>query len=347
MRVVFLDPLEGVNRDVAFDLLGAHELIAAPSREELPEGWQTAEAVVWTQWPLDREMLDQMPHLKLVQRIGRFRARGDACAAIERGIPTSVLPHGTSARVAEHSVALIHGLYRGLAQSDAAVRAGINPAGLEPKAYVGGPPTLNWPRLPGLQSLYFKTIGILGFGEIGALIALLLRPFHVNVLYNKRTVLDAEQEQFFGVTYASLDEVLHNSDFVCNLIPVSDATRGMIGAREFGIMKPTAFFINTGRAATTDENALAQAIAEKRIAGAGLDVFELEPLPTDHLLAKLPQTLLTPHTAGGGGTPERVLNGLGGATDNYTLLGENLRRVEAGEPVLLPLGITDPKPGMS
>ncbi len=258
-----------------------------------------------------------------------------------------MLPHGTSARVAEHTVALIHGLYRGLIHSDAAVRDGTNPAGLVPASYVGGPPTLNWPRLGGLQSLYFKTVGILGFGEIGALIALLLRPFHCNVLYNKRTVLDAEQEQYFGVSYASMDEVLVNSDVVCDLVPVTDATRGLLGAREFGLMKPSAYFINTGRAATTDEAALAQALAEKRIAGAGLDVFELEPLPVDSALAKLSNVLLTPHTAGGGGTPERVLNGLGGATDNYTLLAENLRRVEAGEPVLLPLSLTDPKPGMS
>lgn len=347
MRVAFLDPLEGVAKEVEPQFLGRHDVIVAPAAGELPEGWQSAEAVVWTQWSVDRAFIESLPNLRFMQRIGRFRARGDATAALERGIPVSVLPHGTSARVAEHTLALIHGLFRGLLASHDAVLKGTNPAGLAPQLQPGPATTLNWARLPGLQSLYFKTVGIVGFGEIGACLALLLKPFNCRVLYHKRGRLEPEYERFFGVTYASLDELLSTSDAVSNLLPVTDTTRGMLGKREFGLMKPSAYFVNTGRSATTDEGALAKALAERRIAGAGLDVFLLEPLPPEHPLTRLPNVLLTPHTAGGGGTPERVLGGLGGWIDTFERLAENLRRVESGEPVLSPMALSDPRPGLS
>src|SRR5690606_12342967 len=115
---------------------------------------------------------------------GRFRANGDVTAAIGRGIPVSVFPHGTSGRVAEHAFALIMGLMRGLLRSDKAVRSGENPADMTPQERLGGTPTVNWARVPGLETLYFKTIGIVGFGEIGAVLALLLQPFGCRVLYN-------------------------------------------------------------------------------------------------------------------------------------------------------------------
>ncbi|HLF77456.1 MAG TPA: NAD(P)-dependent oxidoreductase, partial [Dehalococcoidia bacterium] len=322
-----------------------HEVMAAPAKGELPEGWQSAETVVWSQWPVDAALIAAMPNLRFMQRIGRFRAQGDPAAALQRGIPVSVLPHGTSGRVAEHTLALIMGLFRGLLASHESVLKGTNPAGLAPTPQLGGPPGLNWARLPGLQSLFLKTIGIAGFGEIGACLALLLRPFGCRVLYHKRTPLTHEQEAYFGVTYASLDELLSTSDAVCDLVPVSDATRSMLGGREFGLMKPSAYFVNTGRAATTDEEALVAALSEGRIAGAGLDVFSLEPLPTDHPFTRLPNVLLTPHTAGGGGTPERVVGGLGGWIDTFERLAENLRRVQAGEPVINPMLPTDPTPG--
>jgi phosphogluconate 2-dehydrogenase len=347
MRVAFLDPLDGVAKEVEPQFLGGHDVIAAPGAGELPAGWQSAEAVVWTQWPVDRAFIGSLPKLRFMQRIGRFRARGDASAALERGVPVSVLPHGTSARVAEHTLVLIHGLFRGLLASHDAVLKGTNPAGLSPQEQPGPATTLNWARLPGLQSLYFKTVGIVGFGEIGACLALLLQPFSCRVLYHKRGRLEPDQERFFGVTYASLDELLSTSDAVSNLLPVTDATRGMLGQREFGLMKPSAYFVNTGRSATTDESALAQALAERRIAGAGLDVFLMEPLPPNDPLTRLPNVLLTPHTAGGGGTPERVLGGLGGWIDTFERLAENLRRVESGEPVLSPMTLSDPKPGLT
>ena len=347
MRVAFMEPLDAVAKDMPAEFLAGHDVSIAPAAGETPEGWQDAEAIVWSRWPVDRDFIEGLPRLRFMQRLGRFRARGDAAAAFERKLPVSVLPHGTSGRVAEHTFALILGLFRGLLLSHNAVIAGRNPDGIEPiEQKPGNQPGLNWTRLPGLQSLHFKTVGIAGFGEIGACLARLLRPFDCTVLYYKRTPLTPEQERFWGVRYASFDELLATSDAVSNLVPVSDATRGMFGAREFGLMKPTAYFVNTGRAATTDEDALVKALSDKQIAGAGIDVFSYEPLPRDHPILGLPNVLLTPHTAGGGGNERVSIGGLGGWTDTFQRLRENLRRVEAGEPVLSPMGASDPPPGM-
>ena len=345
MRVAFMDPLDAVAKEMPAQFLGDHDVTIATTPGEAPVGWRDSEAIVWSRWPVDRAFIESLADLQFMQRLGRFRAKGDATAALERDVPVSVLPHGTSGRVAEHTFALIMGLFRGLLISHNAVISGRNPDNIEPiEQKPGNAPGLNWTRLAGLQSLYFKTVGIAGFGEIGACLARLLRPFDCRVLYYKRSPLTPEHERFWGVTYAPFDELLSMSDAVCNLVPVSDATRGMFGEREYGLMKPTAYFINTGRAATTDESALVKALADKQIAGAGIDVFSYEPLPAGHPILGLSIVLLTPHTAGGGGNERVSIGGLGGWTDTFERLRENLRRVEAGEPVLSPMGPADPQP---
>ena len=343
MKIAFLDPVEGIACDLITDHFAPDDLLIAPDRQTLPAGLDAAEVIVWSNWPVDRTLIESLPRLRLLQRLGRFRARGDVTAAFERGTPVSVLPHGTSGRVAEHAFGLIMGLFRGLLRSDQAVREGQNPAGMEPQERIGSTPTVNWARVPGLETLYFKTLGIAGFGEIGAVLALHLQSFGCRVLYNKRTPLAPEQERYFGVQHASFDDLLRDSDVVVDLVPVNEATRGIFGEAQFDAMKASAFFVNVGRGPTADERALVRALSEHRIAGAGLDVFDLEPLPPGHVLTTLDNVLLTPHTAGG--TPQGAINGLAGWTDVYTYLRENIRRVEAGEPVLNAMRPGDPQPG--
>jgi phosphoglycerate dehydrogenase-like enzyme len=344
MKIAFLEPLSPPADTMPPQIIPEHEVLVAPSAESLPDGWQDVEAVVWSRWPVDAAMIAQMPRLRFMQRLGVFRANGDVTAALERGIPVSVLAHGTAARVAEHNLALILGLMRGLLASHAAVVRGDNPANMEPMERIGGTPTVNWARVPGLQTLHLKTIGIAGFGEIGANLALMLKPFNCRVLYNKRTPLSAAQEAFYGVQYASLDEVLEDGDVVVDLLPTTDATRGALGARQFALMKETAFFVNTGRGVTIDEDVLLTHLRAGLIAGAGLDVFALEPLPPGHPFTTLPNVLLTPHTAGG--TPQGEINGMAGWTDTFERIGENIRRLERGQAVINPLRLGDPQPGV-
>lgn len=342
MRVAIMEPLAPPADDLCARLMTDHEVLVAPAKGEPPAGLETADCVMWQSWPVDRAFIERLPNLKLLQRIGRFRATGDVTAAVERGIPVSVFPHGTSLRVAEHNLALIFGLARGLLASHAAVVNGDNPANMTPEVRNGPTPTVNWARVPGLVTLQHKTVGIVGFGEIGACLAQMLAPHQCRVLYYKRGPLSPELERFYGVEYAPMEQLLAESDVVVDLLPVQEATKGYFNEATFGQMKPSAFFVNTGRAHSMDEAAVVKVLSKGRIAGAAIDVFWLEPLPAGHPITKLSNVLLTPHTAGG--TPQGTINGMAGWTDIFEKLNENLRRVAAGRPVLSPLAPREPMP---
>src|SRR5262249_29444522 len=159
---------------------------------------------------------------------------------------------------------------------------GTNGINMEPEYARERPVAFNWSQTPDISSLFDKTLGIVGFGEAGSVLAELVQPFDMEVLYNKRRRLTPGQEVYYGVEYAELDELLARSDYVALFIPSSEAATGLIGAREFGLMKPGAFFVNTGRANVTDEGALIAALRTGRLAGAGLDVFSFEPLQSDN-----------------------------------------------------------------
>jgi len=189
-------------------------------------------------------------------------------------------------------------------------------------------------RWPDVDTLNDKTVGIIGFGEIGACFARMLPPFNCRVLYNKRSRLTPQQEGYFGVEFAQLDSLLRESDVVATFVPYSEDSRKMLGEREFGLMKQSAIFINTGRANTVDEAAMVAALKERRIRAAGLDVFPVEPLPLSSPLLELDNVVLTPHTAGG----------IWGWMNTFERIAENLRRVEAGRPVLFPMQSDDPEP---
>ncbi len=162
-----------------------------------------------------------------------------------------------------------------------------------------------------IQEVRRKTLGIVGFGEIGTEIAKRARAFEMDVLYYKREPLPATMEESLGVQSTSLDELLARSDFVSVNVPHSDSTHRMIGARELGLMKPSAYLINTCRGPVVDEAALVDALRNGTIAGAGLDVFDYEPLPADSPLIDLAKTgnvILTPHIGGGtGGAREKQM----------------------------------------
>ncbi len=162
----------------------------------------------------------------------------------------------------------------------------------------------------------------------------LLKPYNCRVLYYKRTRLDPGVEAHFGIEYASLDDVMRRSDVLQAFLPITEETRKMLTAREFAMMKPGSIFVNVGRGNTLDENALVEALRNGPIAFAGLDVFSVEPLPMSNPLRTLDNVVLTPHSAGG----------VQGWDNVFERIAENLRRVEAGEPVIFPLQRGDPQP---
>lgn len=160
------------------------------------------------------------------------------------------------------------------------------------KAHIAG----KWDPIK-IDELYGKTIGFIGVGSVARETARKLKAFDVRILGVKNTVEDV---QYFDEIYGNddLDQVLEESDFVIALVPLTDETKGMIGREQFEKMKQTAWFINVARGPVVDEEALIEVIKEGRIAGAGLDVFEKEPLPEDSPLWKLDNVILTPHIAG-------------------------------------------------
>lgn len=318
MRVCFLDPLENRVAELPEQFLGQHQVsLANGNAGDVPAD---TEAVITWGDSLDQPLIARLPNLRLVQRVGWYRTGGDLAAAEAAGAAVAVWPKGVSNRVAMHTLMFMLALGRQLLPSYRATIAGENEIGMEP-TYMEQPAiAMNWPIIANVDTAANKTLGIIGFGEIGACFARMARPYDMDTLYYKRQRLSPAQEDYFGVRYAPLDDLLAQSDYVSTFVPYSKESERMLGAREFGLMKPSAYFINTGRGNTTDEAALMNVLREGRIRGAALDVFSFEPLPPDHPVLSLKNVVLTPHNAGG----------VGGWHDVFTRIVMNLDAVAAG-----------------
>jgi glyoxylate reductase len=240
-------------------------------------------------------------------------------------VPLVDLPNTALVGVAEHTILLMLALSRNLLDVLARTRRAewlpdrSTPLLTDQRKY-----TYNWIGVQDFGVLYRKTLGIVGLGLIGRAVAARARAFGMRVLYTQRHRLDPSLEAHLGVTFASLDDLLAASDFVSLHHRFDDGSGGpaptapgpaptapgpaptapgndrQFGAAEFARMKPTACLINTARGRLVDEDALAEALRDGQIAGAGLDVFRYEPLPPDHPFFALPpgRLLLTPHVAG-------------------------------------------------
>jgi phosphoglycerate dehydrogenase-like enzyme len=224
--------------------------------------------------PFPRALLERLPRLRLLVTSGMRNASIDVKAATERGITvcgTSGLPYPT----AELAWGLVLALFRRIAVEDRATRDG------------------RWQTTVGL-GLNGKTLGVLGLGTLGSRVAKYGRAFEMDVLAWSQNLTAARAAEV-GATLVSKDELLARSDVASVHLVLGDRTRGLIRARELGLMKPTAYLVNTSRGPIVDEAALIRALEVGTIAGAGLDVFEPEPLPADHPFRRLPNTVITPH----------------------------------------------------
>ena len=224
--------------------------------------------------PFPRALLEQLPRLKLLITAGMRNASIDVAAATERGVTvcgTAGLPYPT----AELTWGLILGLFRRIPAEDRATREG------------------RWQMSLGL-GLNGKTLGVLGLGTLGSRVAKVGLALEMKVLAWSQN-LTAERAAEVGATRVEKDELLARSDVVTIHLVLGDRTRGLIGARELGLMKPTAHLVNTSRGPIVDEAALVAALRGGTIAGAGLDTFDVEPLPADHPFRQLSNIVITPH----------------------------------------------------
>ena len=228
---------------------------------------------------VDDALLDAAPKLKVVANnaVGYDNIDVEACQ--QRGVLVGNTPDVLTETVADVTFALLLGAAWRLPQADAMVRSGAW-QGWKPTDYFG-------------SDVSGKTLGIVGFGRIGQAVAKRARGFSMRVLATSRSAHKEAAE--LGARIVELETLLRESDFVSLHCALNDETRGLIGAAQLAMMKPTAFFINTARGPIVDQKALTAALQNGAIAGAGLDVFDVEPLPPSDPLTQLSNVVLTPH----------------------------------------------------
>lgn len=300
-------------------------LVPMAAKLDLRQG-SDASILIFRRGTIDAALMDANPKLKLIQRIGARPGGIDLAAAAKRGIAVSCVPRRTLQYTAEHAILLMLALSKKLLEADASVRAGTwDRDRVHPEHGVA----YNYTGVGNLSGLFGKTIGIIGLGEVGSLVAVMARGFGARVVYANRNRLAAEYEQRLGVEFLPLDRLLAEADFVslhANNLPEN---RGMLGTQIFAQMKPSAFFVNTSRGRMVDEDALYAALTKGVIAGAGLDVHYEEPRPQPDRFAALRNVILTPHLAGGSRK---------GIVEEIELILDNCRAVLAGQKVKYQVG---------
>jgi (S)-sulfolactate dehydrogenase len=253
-------------------------------REELLAGLADGDAlIVRNRTQVNAELLARAPRLRVVGRLGVGLDNIDVAECAARGIEVIPATGANALAVAEYVVCAVMLLLRGAYLSSADVAAGKWPRG----------------RLSEGRETAGRTLGVVGFGGIGRLVAKLAQGLAMKVLANDPAITAADAVwRESGVAYRGLDDLLAESDAVTLHVPLTQATRHLISAGRLARMKRGAVLVNTARGGVIDEAALAESLAGGHLAGAALDVFESEPLPAGSPLAGAPNLVLTPHIAG-------------------------------------------------
>ncbi|MCE5228916.1 phosphoglycerate dehydrogenase [bacterium] len=235
--------------------------------------------VIRSRTHVTRAMLADPGKLKIIGRAGAGVDNVDVEAATEKGIVVMNTPGGNTLSTAEHAISMLLSLARHIPQADHSMHEGK----WDKKSIIG-------------MEIDGKTLGIVGLGRIGRVVAQHMQAFGMEVVVYD-PLLTAETAEKLGVRSVSIDEMCRIADAITVHAPLNDDTRGIIGREQFSLMKPGALVVNCARGGIVDEQALCEALRDRKIGGAALDVFEAEPLPADHPLRGLDNVILTPHLA--------------------------------------------------
>lgn len=286
MKIVMLEPL-AINNEILEELTKelkerGHEFVAYDSVtndvKEMVARIDDADALIIANNPLPGEVIKTVPNLKFISVAFTGVDHIDLEACREKSIKVSNAAGYSTQAVAELVIGMIISKLRNIVECDSAVREEKTKDGL-----VG-------------SELSGKTVGIVGTGAIGLKTAQLLKAFGCNLLGYSKT--EKEEAKNLGIKYVSLDDLLRSSDIITLHTPLNKETRLLINNKNIGLMKPNAILINCARGQVIEIAAVARALNEGKIAGAAIDVFEMEPpLPEDHVLINAKNTLLTPHVA--------------------------------------------------
>lgn len=298
-EVVRRNAPEGFALEFAESYDPEHQMHLAERADVLLPGWAA----------VTDPMLARAKRLRMIQKWGIGVDRIDVDAVRRRGIPLAITAGSNAGPVAELAIALMLAVYRRIPYVNSAMRRG------------------EWPKAEMRETCFQladKAVGIVGFGNIGRMLARRLRGFDVQVLYFDAQRADAETEQRLNARFAPLPQLLAASDIVSLHAPYTPQTENMIDAPALASMKDGAILINTARGELVDEVALYEALRSGKLRGAGLDAFRQEPPPADHPLLSLEQVVVTPHA--GGGVFDNVENVARHAFSN-------IARVMRGEPL--------------
>jgi len=286
-RVLLIDPIPSpmVERlRPVFPASAGFGVVPTSSEEDLAQYGAEAEILLVIRRKVDARLLSFVPRVRLVQVVSVGYDNLDLGALQAAGVVAAYTPGANAVAVAEHTILLMLALLKRFVAAESATRQG------------------GWPTMElfqaGLGDLANATVGLVGFGNIGRAVAERLRPFGSRLLYMARHAVDPTIEQQFGMRYASLDDLLASSTIVSLHLPLTEATRGLIGEAELAKMPAGAFLINTSRGEVLDEAALRRALVSGKLGGAALDVLRDER-PGGNPFADLPQVIVTPHMAGG------------------------------------------------
>ncbi len=285
-----------------------HDSLPA-STQVLLERIAGAEAVLNIRSSIDfgEDVFATCPELRVLSLWGTGTDHVDLSAAREHGVVVTNTPGVSAVAMAEHALALMLAVARDIPRIDAKTRKGAWPRGF-------------------VTQLHGKTLGVVGLGAIGLQTARIAKGIGMRVIAWTRTPGDKPLAEL-GIELVELEDLYRQSDVVSLHVRLTPETSGMVGRQQLAAMKPTSILVNTARGAVVDEAALVEALRGETIRGAGLDVFEQEPMPENHPLASLPNVVLTPHS--GGVTAEALETGLRLAVDNVfaAMRGKPMNRV--------------------
>jgi len=230
---------------------------------------------------MTREVIESCPKLKIIGKYGVGTENIDLEAATELGIPVVNVPAMNSNAVAELTIGLILAVMRRIPKGEKHIAGG----GWRDESFIG-------------DELMGSRVGVIGYGEIAKRVIRKLQGFEIREIFVFTESKGHEKPEFRNVTFTDLPNLLRESDIVTLHKSLTPKSRGLIGGEELGLMKKTAYLINTSRGSLVDELGLVKALRERRIAGAALDVYEKEPLPPNHPLLSLDNVVLTPHIGG-------------------------------------------------
>ena len=299
------------------------ELIIEPDAEKRMAAVEEADFFFSENDPLPGDFYERAKKLKLIQAGGYFFEKLQIERATGAGVPVMTFPMPITDSVADHVIAMLLALARNFEVAVRAAREGSgNPA--SPKRADGS--AYNWTQTQGIAPLRGMRLGVLGMGDIGRGVALRARAFGMEIIYWNRTPLPESVDEALSAKPVAREELFRNADALLVGVGLNDETRGIVGEKEIRALPRGAYLLNIGRGALIDQEAMYRALSDGHLGGAGLDVFDPEPLPASHPLLRLPNVIPTPHCAGG--DDENIIT-------EIEIFFANIHRALAGE---APLG---------